>query len=81
MIKLEKGAQVKVRLHNGEVVEAVYTHRNTIDFKVHHVQLPSGEQAIAWGRKPMPSETVMAVRFVGNPCVLLHEGVSNEAYK
>ncbi len=73
---MNKGDKCRVRLHTGEVAEAIYSHASTINFKVHFVRLPTGDLAIAWGRKPMFSTVCMAVRFVGNPCVLLHEGVS-----
>ena len=69
MIKLEKGAKVKVRLDTGEVVEAAYDHM--YHQGEHEVKI-NGREFIATDKFYDRS----CVRFVGNPCVLLHEGVS-----
>jgi hypothetical protein len=72
MIKLEKGAKVKVRLHTGKAVEAKY-------------QFPVGQfmqksHWVKYGRRLLLACSQItddeSCRFVGNPCVLLHEGVS-----
>ena len=76
MIKLEKGAKVKVRLHTGEVVEAEYC-GSANRYKSHWVYLCGNKSnpAIA-SSVPHCGYVYPFVRFVGNPCVLLHEGVS-----
>lgn len=72
-MKLEKGAKVKVRLHTGEVVEAVYDEPYHEDEKRHWVDTSEYGFMIA-GRCP-PNESIR-VRFVGNPCDLVPVGVS-----
>lgn len=74
---MNRGDKCRVRLHNNTVVEAVYLRPSMLDPKCHHLLIFGGEPAIAWGRKPFVGwKGRHCVRFVGNPCVLLHEGVS-----
>lgn len=75
MKPLSKGDPVKVRLHTGEVVEAVYD-RNGVS-KMHWVCI-YGEPHLACGSKPEAADECChaSVRFVANPCVLLPVGVS-----
>ena len=77
MIKLEEGAKVKVRLHTGEVVEAVYGYPKQYGNE-HWVALNNPKRLALAGRviKCETRFNFEKVRFVGNPCVLLHEGVS-----
>ena len=67
---MNKGDKCRVRLHSGEVVEAVYDCPSDIR-KSHELRL-NGDLLIAV-KKP---QYFWECRFVGNPCVLLHEGVS-----
>lgn len=70
MKPLSKGDPVKVRLHTGEVVEAVYDCPSTIR-KAHKLRL-NGNLLIAV-KKP---EYTWECRIIGNPCVLVPVGVS-----
>ena len=72
MIKLEKGAKAKVRLHTGEVVVGKY-------------QFPVGQfmqksHWVKYGRRLLLACSQItddeSCRFVGNPCVLVPVGVS-----
>lgn len=76
MIKLEKGAPVRVRLHTGEVVEARYRHESFR--KQHYVTLPDGREIPATKYPPKLTDwfPYERVRFVGAPCVLVPVGVS-----
>lgn len=68
MIKLEKGAKVKVRLHTGEVVvEAEYYEPSEIQ-KHHLVKILGGR----WARIGRMNSS----RFVGNPCDIVPVVVS-----
>jgi len=73
MIKLEKGAKVKVRLHTGEVVEAVYDEPHHQDAKRHWVDTNECGYMIAGADKP---EEEVRCRFVGPSCDLVPVGVS-----
>lgn len=72
------GYKCRVRLDTGEVVEAVYDSPLRDSHKAHKVYLNGNNLAIAWPHKPEKEKAYLpqTVRFVGNPCVLLHEGVS-----
>ena len=72
-MKLERGAKVRVRLHNGEVVEAVYDERAA--HGPHHWVEHEGELMQTVGL----SEDIQragACRFIGPSCVLGPVGVS-----
>lgn len=71
MIKLEKGAKVKVRLHTGEVVEAVYDEPD-VDNKMEHWVYVNGRPFLAAKNYKFYG----GCRFVGNPCDLVPVGVS-----
>lgn len=66
---MTRGDKCRVRLHTGEVVEAVYDHM--YHQGEHEVKI-NGREFIATDKFYDRS----CVRFVGNPCVLLHEVVS-----
>lgn len=71
MKQLNKGDPVKVRLHTGEVVEAVYERANRHGIKHHYLRY-KGDQLIAVSRKLLhPWEC----RFVGPSCDLVPVGV------
>lgn len=72
MIKLEKGYPVRVRLHTGEVVEAVYDCQDKFADKAHWVIRDGWIFALVWGKKPQKGDenSWQTARFVGNPCVL-----------
>lgn len=78
MKKLSKGDPCRVRLHTGEVVEAVYDCPDRFADKAHWVYLNGCKLALAWGNKPESGgeNYHQSVRFVGNPCVLLPVVVS-----
>lgn len=69
---MNKGDKCRVRLHTGEVVEAVYDEPSRVE-KDHWVRV-NGRACRATNYTS--DERPLRVRFVGNPCVLLHEGVS-----
>lgn len=71
MNPLKRGDPVKVRLHTGEVVEAVYDNLGlVIGHCVHHyLRDHSGKILIAV--KGRPTEHDHECRFVGNPCSLV----------
>jgi len=74
-MKLEKGAPVRVRLHTGEVVEAVYECESEVGHKTHLVRL-NGQ---SWCERVMGSSCTKNIsigRFVGNPCDPVPVGVS-----
>lgn len=73
MIKLEKGAKVKVRLHTGEVVEAVYD--GPAAFGNHHWVEHNGKHLQTVGCSHRLNRST-ACRFVGSACVHLPVGVS-----
>jgi hypothetical protein len=72
MKKLERGDQVRVRLHTGEVVEAGYSHKAAIG--PNHWVIHNNEKHQAVG---IFSDSIIfpQCRFVGNPCVLVPVGV------
>lgn len=72
-MKLEKGAPVRVRLHTGEVVEAVYDEPHHVDAKRHWVDTNEYGYMIAGADNP---DGEVRCRFVGNPCDLVPVGVS-----
>lgn len=78
MKPLTKGDPCRVRLINGEVVEAVYEEADRHAKKCHWVCLGSGGLAVALGRPPEAgsSMSLPLVRFVGPACVLVPVGVS-----
>ena len=70
MIKLEKGAKVRVRLHTGEVVEAVYDEPRLCS-KEHWLLINNPARFVHAGRE-LKRETrsdFEKVRFVGPACV------------
>ena len=71
-MKLEKGAPVRVRLHTGEVVEAVYDEPSAIE-KDHWVHV---NDRLCRATNYLSDECVPRVRFVGPSCVPLPVGVS-----
>lgn len=71
MKPLSKGAPVKVRLHTGEVVEAVYKEYDE-DWGMHYLDL-NGYEIIAPNRE---TNNDWECRFIGSPCVLVPVGVS-----
>lgn len=77
-MKLEKGAKVKVRLHTGEVVEAVYDSKDLFADKAHWVARDGWLFALVWAKKPQAGDenNWQTARFVGPACVLLPVGVS-----
>ena len=72
MIKLEKGAKVRVRLHTGEVVEAHYDKPRLCE-KEHWLVIDNPIRCAHACRelKPEAGFDFEKVRFVGNPCVLI----------
>ena len=70
MIKLEKGAPVRVRLHNSEVVEAVYDCACKYIEKHHWVIVGRLSKVAGY------SATITSCRFVGPACDLVPVGVS-----
>ena len=71
---IKKGDTAKVRLHTGEVVEAVYLHSGYKD-KTHWVSVGDNECYVSSCNPQQENEHEFAVvRFVGNPCVLLPIG-------
>lgn len=78
MKPLSKGDPCRVRLHTGEVVEAEYQSRDPNRKKAHFVLMRDGSLALAWKYNPIDGDefSYEAVRFVGNPCVLVPVGVS-----
>ena len=78
MIKLEKGAKVRVRLHTGEVVDAVYDSPDTFADKAHWVERDGWLFALVWGKPPQMGDENgwPTARFVGPPCDHLPVGVS-----
>lgn len=71
MKPLSKGDTCRVRLHTGEVVEAVYDEPSLLSPKKHFV-FYKNDILLAVGKIKMPANC----RFVGNPCVLLPVGAS-----
>lgn len=69
MKPLSKGDTVKVRLHTGEVVEAVYDGPMDSMFCEKHHFVEINDCAMVAGKHG-------GCRFVGNPCVLVPVGVS-----
>lgn len=69
MTPLKRGDKVKVRLHTGEVVEAVYGENY---FKKFHWLEINGKTVVAGSMKPCQEteDCYDAVRFVGPPCDL-----------
>ena len=86
-MKLEKGAKVKVRLHTGEVVEAVYYEscqfsRVGCRRKTDNYVFVNEVLCVASSR-PCPAKinalACNRVRFVGNPCdLVVPVGVSDD---
>lgn len=78
MTPLKKGDKCPVRRHTGEVVEAEYHSQDPNRKKFHFVLMCDGYLALAWKYEPMAGDefSYEAVRFVGNPCVLVPVGVS-----
>lgn len=72
MTQLKKGDPCRVRLHTGEVVEAVYDRANSEGFKHHYLRYKD-DQLIAVSRKLINR---WECRFVGNPCALVPIGDS-----
>jgi hypothetical protein len=70
MIKLEKGAKVRVRLHTGEVVEAAYLESGVN--KGNHFVSYNGSQYMACRHVG----ALHLCRFVASPCDLVPVGVS-----
>lgn len=78
MKPLSKGDTCRVRLHTGEVVEAVYdcwarqkdhyAFVNGVRVLVYHHTKSKPKRAVQWKYE--------VVNFVGNPCVLVPVGVS-----
>ena len=64
-MKLEKGAKVRVRLHTGEVVEAVYESFGSPEFKHHYLRY-MGNLLISVNRRIIKE---WECRFVGPACV------------
>lgn len=84
MIKLERGAPVRVRLHTGEVVEAVYDSPRVSWYcdGVHWV-IANGSLFFALNKELIQSRRITGLLddeciFVGPPCVLGAAGVSDE---
>ena len=77
-MKPEKGAKVRVRLHTGEVVEAVYDQPRATNNKEHWLNIAYPHRCVHAARHPEPASDFdfEKVRFVGNPCDLLPVGVS-----
>ena len=80
---IRRGDTVKVRLHTGEVVEAVYLephYASTVRVKKSHLVEIEGGQICTAGRfspyEPLNPFIHDRVRFVGNPCVLVPIGES-----
>jgi ribosomal protein S12 len=71
MIELEKGAKVKVRLHTGEVVDAVYAGASTYVEKHHWILIDGFSKVMGDFRGSFAQ-----CRLIGNPCVLVPVGVS-----
>ncbi len=71
MIKLEKGAKVRVRLHTGEVVVGKYDEPSLVNIKNHFVRYKD-DILLARGK----TRNLLHCRFVGNPCDLVPVGVS-----
>ncbi len=69
MTPLKRGEPVKVRLHTGEVVEAVYGENY---FKKYHWLEINGVTVVAGSEKPRPETAYCyaGVRFVGPSCDL-----------
>lgn len=79
MTPLKKGDPCRVRLHTGEVVEAVYDEADRHAEKCHWVCLGNEVLAVALGKPPEAGSRTSfpLVRFVGNPCDhILPVGVS-----
>ena len=78
MKKLERGDQVRVRLHTGEVVDAAY--ECSAGQKDHYVFVKRVRVLVYHHKKSKPKPAVQwkyeVVNFVGNPCVLVPVGVS-----
>lgn len=72
---MNRGDKCRVRLHTGEVVEAVYSHKSGVYDKDHFVDF-MGNRYRATRSLDIRKGFAPQCRFVGNPCVLLHEGVS-----
>lgn len=75
MKPLSKGDTCRVRLHTGEVVEAVYLCESEAGNKTHLVCF-DGDR---WAERVMGSlctKDVSIGRFVGPPCALVSVGVS-----
>jgi len=73
---MNRGDKCRVRLHTGEVVEAEYC-GSAKRYKSHWAYLfgNTSNPAIA-SSVPHCRYVFPFVRFVGKPCVLLHNGVS-----
>lgn len=71
-MQLKKGDPCRVRLHTGEVVDAVYDEPGAI-YKDHWVHV---NQRLCRATNYLSDEVVPRVRFVGNPCDLVPVGVS-----
>ena len=71
MIKLEKGAKLKVRMKDGSIKESVYDNP-CIYVEKHHWVLIDGFSKIMGDFGSGCTDC----RLIGNPCGLLHEGVS-----
>ena len=74
-MKLEKGAKVKVRLHTGEVVEAIYygpcQYSSAGDRRKTDNYVFVNEVLCVASSRPSPAKInalANRVRFVGNPC-------------
>lgn len=78
MKPLSKGDPCRVRLHTGEVVEAVYDCPDRFADKAHWVEFGGWNLALVWGLKPAQggNNSWQTARFVGPSCVLVPVGVS-----
>lgn len=74
MAPLKKGDPCRVRLHTGEVVEAVYDKPSIIE-KDHFVKV-EGKTYRATSWPDITENMITECRFVGNPCLLVPVGVS-----
>lgn len=72
MKPLSKGDTCRVRLHTGEVVEAVYERANRDGFKHFYLRY-KGDQLIAVSHK---LKNTWECRFIGPSCDLVPVGVS-----
>lgn len=78
MKPLSKGDTCRVRLHTGEVVEAVYDCQDRFADKAHWVTRDGWLFALVWEKKPESGDenNWKTARFVGPSCVLVPVGVS-----